>query len=61
MVLLPVSKFELSDAFFRLWIAESGMGPWTQISWEGTIFDAEHDGQKKFPIFEHFGKSRNKV
>jgi len=39
----------------------SGMGPWAQISCEGTIFDAEHDDRTKFPIFEHFGKSRNKV
>jgi len=39
----------------------SGMGPWAQILWEGFIFDAEHDDGKNFPIFEHFGKSRNKV
>ena len=39
----------------------SGMGPWTQISWEVTIVDAEHDGRNNIPIFEHFGKSRNKV
>ena len=39
----------------------SGMGRWTQISWKGTIFDAKHDGRKNIPIFEHFGKSRNKV
>ena len=39
----------------------SGTGPWAQISWEGTIFDAKHDDRKIFPIFENFGKSRNKV
>ena len=39
----------------------SGTGPWAQISWEGTIFDAKHDDSKIFPIFENFGKSRNKV
>ena len=39
----------------------SGTGPWAQISWEGTIFDVEHDDLKIFPIFENFGKSRNKV
>ena len=39
----------------------SGTGPWTQISWEGTIFDAKHDDRKIFPIFENFGKSRNKL
>ena len=39
----------------------SGMGPWAQILWEGTIFDAKHDDLKIFPIFENFGKSRNKL
>ena len=39
----------------------SGMGPWAQISWEGTILDVEHDDLKMLPIFENFGKSRNKV
>ena len=39
----------------------SGTGPWAQISWEGTIFDAKHDDWQFFPIFENFGKSRNKV
>ena len=39
----------------------SGTGPWAQISWEGTIFDVEHDHLKIFPIFENFGKSRNKI
>ena len=39
----------------------SGKGSWAQISWEGTIFDAEHDDRKICPIFENFGKSRNKV
>ena len=37
----------------------SGTSPWTQISYEGTIFDAEHDDLKIFRIFENFGKSRN--
>ena len=39
----------------------SGKAPWAQILWEGTIFDAKHDDLKIFPIFENFGKSRNKV
>ena len=39
----------------------SGTGPWARISWEGTIFDTEHDYRKIFPIFKNFGKSRNKV
>ena len=39
----------------------SGTGPWAQISWVGTIFDAKHDDWKIFTIFEKFGKSRNKV
>jgi len=38
---------------------DSGISPWTQISYEGTIFDAEHDDLKIFRIFENFGKSRN--
>ena len=46
----------MSDAIFG-----SGTDPWAQISWEHTIFDAEHDNLKIFPIFENFGKSRNKV
>ena len=33
---------------------------WTQTLYEGTIFDAEHDDRKLFPIFENFGKSLNK-
>ena len=37
----------------------SGTSPWTQISYEGTIFDAGHDDLKIFRIFENFGKSRN--
>ena len=37
----------------------SGTSPWTQISYEGTIFDAEQDDLKIFRIFENFGKSRN--
>ena len=37
----------------------SGTSPWTQISYEGTIFDAGHDDPKTFQIFENFGKSRN--
>ena len=37
----------------------SGISPWTQISYEGTIFDAEYDDLKIFRIFENFGKSRN--
>ena len=39
----------------------SETGPWAQILWEGTIFDVKHDDLKIFPIFENFGKSRNKV
>ena len=39
----------------------SGTDPWAQISLKGTIFDVEHDDLKIFPIFENFGKSRNKV
>jgi len=39
----------------------SGMGPWAPISREGTFFNAEHDEVNIFPIFENFGKSRNKV
>ena len=39
----------------------SGMGPWAKISFEGTIFEAEHDDRKIFRIFEHFGKSRNNI
>ena len=34
---------------------------WTQISWEGTIFEAEHGDRRNFPIFELFGKSRNNL
>ena len=37
----------------------SGTSPWIQISYEGIIFDAEHDDLKIFWIFENFGKSRN--
>ena len=37
----------------------SGTSQWTQISYEGTIFDAEHDDLKIFQIFKNFGKSRN--
>ena len=33
---------------------------WTQILYEGTIFDVEHDDRKRFQIFENFGKSWNK-
>ena len=36
-----------------------GISPWTQISYEDTIFDAEHDDLKIFQTFENFGKSRN--
>ena len=39
----------------------SGTGPWAQISRESTVFGAEHDERKIFPIFENFGKSRNKI
>ena len=39
----------------------SGTDPRAQISWAGTIFDAEYDDRKVFSIFENFGKSRNKV
>ena len=39
----------------------SGTGPWAQILWEGTIFDAKHDDRKIFPIFDNFGKSWNKL
>ena len=48
----------MSDAIFRLW---NEAMPWTQILYEGTIFDAEHDDRKLFPIFENFDKSLNKL
>ena len=43
----------MSDAIFG-----SGTGPWAQISWEGTIFDAKHDNRKNFPILDKFFGSR---
>ena len=38
-----------------------GTGQWAQISWESTVFGAEHDERKNFSIFENFGKFRNKI
>ena len=40
--------------FWKCLMRFSGTSPWSQISYEGTIFDAEHDR-----IFENFGESRN--
>ena len=53
------SQSQTSKCLMRFFGSETG--PWAQISWEGTIFHVEHDDRKIFPIFENFGKYRNKV
>ena len=54
-----LSQSQTSKCLMRFF--GSGTDPWAQISWAGTIFDAEYDDRKIFSIFENFGKSRNKV
>jgi len=54
-----LSQSQTSKCLMRFF--GSGTGPWAKISWKGTVFDAEHDDRKIFPIFGNFGKSRNKI
>jgi len=66
MVPLVFENFDFKGTFPTLYFENvwcdflgSWTSPWTQISHEGTFFDAEHDDFKNFRIFENFGKSRN--
>ena len=51
-----LSQSQTSKCLMRFF--GSGTHPWAQISWAGTIFDAEYDDRKIFSIIENFGKWR---